>query len=100
MALCMHSCMPTTLSPSPSPPPLSHVQHMYASVHQCMPIAREIALIAIAIKPVGYTWLVCVQRSDMYGIWHRFSLYNLWIWYVQEVDYMNIFIGESASNTC
>ena len=44
MALCMYtcSCMPTTLSPSPSLSPPSHTmpQRMYASVPRCIPIAR------------------------------------------------------------
>ena len=46
MALCMYtcSCIPKTLSPSPGLSPLAHSnrmpQRMYASVPQCMPIAR------------------------------------------------------------
>ena len=45
----------------------------------------EIALIAIAIRPAGYTWLVCVQRSGMY-VWDQ-AQNVVWIWYVQEVEY-------------
>ena len=62
LVLHIHTCIGTT-----------RCVHLYgpAAISNDILCRREIALIDIAIRPAGYTWLVCVQRSGMYGIWHR-----------------------------
>ena len=62
-----------------------HTQGVH--LHDVLPYPE----IAIAIRPAGYTWIVCVQRSGIY-VWDQ-AQNVVWIWYVQEVEYRVIMCG-------